>query len=171
MMRVPQMYLISRCNWWDPSQLPQSASNQLKTIDWSSLIILIGPFLVSENWDPILPWGRKKVPWFLHKNVTFRHSEFLICRLVTSFISNDEGRLGQQRKGCLWVQSFFILLMGHLLICHSLSCFYRKIFRALDFSNVIFIHSHKLINHKHVGQCILKKVAALYNQDPDQETK
>lgn len=53
----------------------------------------------------------------------------------------------------------------------SLSCFYRKIFRALDFSNVIYIHSHKLTNHKHVGQCILKKVAALYNQDPDQETK
>lgn len=74
----PQMMYVPECLWllliitrtcfgyWT---LP---AINLKMTGMNPLIILIGPFLVYKNWDPILPWGTKKwMPWFLHKNVTF----------------------------------------------------------------------------------------------------
>lgn len=70
----------------------------LKMTDMNPLIILMGPFLVYKNWDPILPWGTKKwAPWFLHKNVTFN----TFCSHLW-FGDQFHNQGGQETKSCLW---------------------------------------------------------------------
>lgn len=118
----------------------------LKMTDWSSLIILIGPFLVSKNWDPILPGGTKKwAPTFLHKNVTFTH-------LCSSFAAGDQfhnqwwGKT-RARKERLPVGAVILHCIDRaslLLICPSSACFYKTTLSASYLFSGIYMHSFKM---------------------------
>lgn len=82
----PKMMYVPECVWFlfvisgTHFRYCTLPAVNLKMTDVNSLIILTGPFLVYENWDPVMPWGTKKwVSWLLYENVTFVHLGFLFA--------------------------------------------------------------------------------------------